>query len=186
MSPERSFCLREKWPARSASPLGRSLKEGPDEGRFPALTRRFAPPSPGGRGTFPEQVSKTENPLKAESILLLERTAFPNWDRSVPSRMVKAPTRRPQTYRAHVTKSRVNTRCHGVVHKDQIHPVLTHVSPERLLAAVDARTFNIFTVEERAHFDQCFHCLQHLACIARVVSSFSVTMLDASPPLNDE
>ena len=46
------------------SPSGRRWPEGPDEGAFPALTRRFAPPSPKGRGTFPEQVSQIENPMK--------------------------------------------------------------------------------------------------------------------------
>src|SRR2546427_11831876 len=40
------------------SPSGRRWPEGPDEGAFPALTRRFAPPSPKGRGTCPKQVSK--------------------------------------------------------------------------------------------------------------------------------
>src|SRR2546428_12352208 len=33
------------------SPSGRRWPEGPDEGAFPALTPRFAPPSPKGRGT---------------------------------------------------------------------------------------------------------------------------------------
>src|SRR6266700_6209251 len=39
------------------SPSGRRWPEGPDEGAFPALTRRFAPPSPKGGGAVPEQVS---------------------------------------------------------------------------------------------------------------------------------
>src|SRR2546427_8113643 len=57
------------------SPSGRRWPEGPDEGAFPALTRRFAPPSPKGRGTCPKQ--------KPASILLLERTASRNLDKSV-------------------------------------------------------------------------------------------------------
>src|SRR6266699_2471452 len=46
------------------SSSGRRWPEGPDEGAFPALTRRFAPPSPKGRGTFREQVSQIEDSLK--------------------------------------------------------------------------------------------------------------------------
>src|SRR6266704_2934635 len=41
-----------------SSPSGRRWPEGPDEGAFPALTRRFARPSPKGRGTSSKQVSK--------------------------------------------------------------------------------------------------------------------------------
>src|SRR6266508_1991686 len=44
----------------SPSPSGRRWREAPDEGLrsrgFTPLTRRFAPPSPGGRGTPPKQV----------------------------------------------------------------------------------------------------------------------------------
>src|SRR6266508_161209 len=75
--------LGEGRPGRSASPKGRSLNKGPDEGPFPALTRRFAPPSPKGRGTSPKQVSKIENPMKPASVLLLERTASRNLDKSL-------------------------------------------------------------------------------------------------------
>src|SRR6266699_5966554 len=46
------------------SPSGRRWPEGPDEGAFPALTRRFAPPSSKGRGTFREQVSQIEDSVK--------------------------------------------------------------------------------------------------------------------------
>ncbi len=41
--------------ARVLLPLGEGRPEGPDEGAFPALTQRFAPPSPKGRGTCPKQ-----------------------------------------------------------------------------------------------------------------------------------
>src|SRR2546427_11243428 len=66
------------------SPSGRRWPEGPDEGAFSALTRRFAPPSPKGpkgRGTFPEQASRIENPMKTASLLLLERKAARNLDK---------------------------------------------------------------------------------------------------------
>src|SRR5438128_3021363 len=65
------------------SPSGRRWPEGPDEGAFPALTRRFAPPSPKGRGT-PETGFQLGNPMKPASILLLEGTASRNLDKSAP------------------------------------------------------------------------------------------------------
>src|SRR5437867_4719298 len=54
------------------SPSGRRWPEGPDEGAFPALTRRFAPPSPKGRGTCPKQVCFWSEP----HFVILTRVAF--------------------------------------------------------------------------------------------------------------
>src|SRR6266581_7384977 len=65
------------------SPSGRRWPEGPDEGAFPALTRRFAPPSPKGRGT-PETGFQIGNPMKPASILLLARTASRTLAKSAP------------------------------------------------------------------------------------------------------
>src|SRR5439155_1769555 len=64
-------------------PSGRRWPEGPDEGAFPALTRRFAPPSQRER-----DISGTgfqiENPMKTASLLLLQRNASGNLDKSAP------------------------------------------------------------------------------------------------------
>src|SRR2546422_3070675 len=83
-----SFSLGRRWPARSASPTGRSLKKGPDEGGnaqcfgIRALTRRFAPPSPGGRGTREKQVSTFANRLEAAWGWGWRRSAIRNLDNS--------------------------------------------------------------------------------------------------------
>src|SRR5262249_3800164 len=76
----------EGRPARSPSPLGRRLKKGPDEGRSLALTRPFAAPPPGGRGTPRQPVSLIGERLQTASSLDFNRFAKPNWDRSDRSR----------------------------------------------------------------------------------------------------
>src|SRR5262252_4538738 len=48
----------------SPSPLGRRWPEGPDEGRSLTLTRRFAAPSPRGRGTLRKIGFHFENACK--------------------------------------------------------------------------------------------------------------------------
>src|SRR2546427_13103779 len=50
--------------ARVLLPEGEGGPKGRMRVHFTALTRRFAPPSPKGGGTFPEQVSQIENPMK--------------------------------------------------------------------------------------------------------------------------
>src|SRR2546425_280454 len=83
-----SFSLREKVARAEREPDRASIKKGPDEGGHTqcfgirTLTRRFAPPSPGGRGTREKQVSTFANRLEVAWGWAWRRFAIRNLDGS--------------------------------------------------------------------------------------------------------